>query len=187
MFFVTNKFLLNGDPHKSTIIFPLTSIIDNERIGNIKLIQSSQSSNYSSVTIASKALDGTLTMNFDEGPGCALTNVDESDPWWKAAIAKPHLITKVRIYPRRDCCQDRYVKVTVSTSLDGTTWDQCSDLDDTLKTATGWVDAVCPANTIGKYVKVILHGLKKDLGVCEVEALGYPGKSTSSFQYRING
>ena len=113
-------------------------------------------------------------MKYNLQPGCAVTK-REVDPWWKAEIAKPHFITRIRIYPRLGHKNTKdYTKVIVSVSMDGQSWALCMDLGDQLSKATGWVVATCPEGTVGSFVKITLHNNDAELTVCEVEGWGYP-------------
>ena len=124
---------------------------------------------------ASRALDGGLVFTYTQAQkGCSHTLGGEANPWWKAALAKSYVITKVRVHPRVDSSwqNGKYNNVTVSVSKDDKIWTQCASLGSTLNTATGFVDATCQAGTAGKYVKITLqqNGV---LAICEVEAHGY--------------
>ena len=105
--------------------------------------------------------------------GCAVT-LNQVNPWWKAELKQLSSIHNVNIMPRQDCCKDRYTKVTVSTSLDGKVWTLCKDLGDALSKSNTWVKAICPAGTLGKYIKFVQYNSKEEFAVCEVEAFGYP-------------
>ena len=142
----------------------------------LDLVNASQSSTYSNKYPASKAFDGGLAFIYKEGEKSCSHTLNDLNPWWMGELAAPHYITRISVYPRIEGdFQKVYTKVTVSVSVDGQTWTLCRDLGDKLVKTKGWVDAVCPARTFGRFVNITQHN-NHALVVCEVEIWGYGGK-----------
>ncbi|KAL5249183.1 hypothetical protein ACHWQZ_G018138 [Mnemiopsis leidyi] len=56
--------------------------------------------------VASRAVDGIIDGSYFEGGSCS-HNGDLVDGWWNLEFPEPTAISKVVIYNREDCCQDR--------------------------------------------------------------------------------
>ncbi|XP_033958269.2 fucolectin-1 [Pseudochaenichthys georgianus] len=122
---------------------------------------------------ASNAIDGNRESNYSVG-SCTST-VEMANPWWRVDLLESYTITSIIIINRGDCCAGKLnmARVHIGNSLEnngasnpvaGIIYHIPSGMS--LKmTFTEHVE--------GRYVTVVLRGLKKTLTLCEVEVYGY--------------
>ncbi|XP_074509083.1 uncharacterized protein LOC141778614 [Sebastes fasciatus] len=122
---------------------------------------------------AYNAIDGNRESNY--GAGSCTHTVEHTNPWWRVDLLESYIVTSVIITNRGDCCAER---------LDGAEVHIGNSLQD--NGASNPVAAVIPNIPAGRslkitftrlvegrYVTVVLPGLKRVLTLCEVEVYGY--------------
>ncbi|XP_071325144.1 uncharacterized protein [Trachinotus anak] len=142
---------------------------------------------------ASNAIDGNRDSTFGSG---SCTHTDEhTNPWWRVDLLDTYIINSVIITNRGDCCEHRIngLRIHIGNSL------QNNGLSNPVVgmipiMGAGESDTLNFTNRVeGRYVTLVLPGLKKMLTVCEVEVYGYraptgenlavQGKATQSSLY----
>ena len=119
-----------------------------------------------------KGLDGVWVY---QNPGPTVCAQDSS--WFSLELEVPHIVTKVQLVKRLDCCPDQGQLVTISIGSsreydpnDALCLPQIAELQHT----SGLVDYPCTSNLeTGKFVK-ISRGGSVDLVICEAKVFGYP-------------
>ncbi|KAI9515411.1 hypothetical protein NQZ68_026145 [Dissostichus eleginoides] len=122
---------------------------------------------------AYNAIDGNRESNYFAGT-CTHT-VEMTNPWWRVDLLESNIITSIIITNRGDCCAER---------LDGAEVHIGNSLQD--NGAANPVAAVIPHIPVGRslkitftglvegrFVTVVLPGLKRILTLCEVEVYGF--------------
>ncbi|XP_034001628.1 pentraxin fusion protein-like [Trematomus bernacchii] len=122
---------------------------------------------------AYNAIDGNRESNYFAG-SCTLT-VEMTNPWWRVDLLESYIVTSIIITNRGDCCPKR---------LNGAEIHIGNSLQD--NGAANPVAAVIPHIPVGRslkitftglvegrFVTVVLPGLKRILTLCEVEVYGY--------------
>ena len=126
--------------------------------------QSTTWQNMYSTRGSSNAVDGNTTGS------CAHT-AGQLDPWWRVQLPGPHMITKVVLYNRSDCCSERLspVYVYVQESGIGTL---CGS-HTTSSVGLALLNFTCPAPIPGDMLWVEVRGQVKWVTICELKAYGW--------------
>ncbi|XP_074509085.1 uncharacterized protein LOC141778617 [Sebastes fasciatus] len=122
---------------------------------------------------AYNAIDGNRESNYLAG-SCTHTVV-QANPWWRVDLLESYIVTSVIITNRGDCCAER---------LDGAEVHIGSSLQDNgaANPVVGVIPHIPAGRSLnitftrlleGRYVTVVLPGLKRVLTLCEVEVYGY--------------
>ncbi|XP_042345201.1 fucolectin-4-like [Plectropomus leopardus] len=144
---------------------------------------------------ADSAIDGNRDSNFSGG-SCTRT-IEQTNPWWRVDLLESYIVTSIIITNRGDCCAERLdgAEVHIGNSLE----------DNGAKNPVAGVIGHIPVGRSlkmtftrlveGRYVTVVLPGLKRVLTLCEVEVFGYraptgqnlalQGKATQSSLHSI--
>ncbi|XP_049439313.1 fucolectin-7-like [Epinephelus fuscoguttatus] len=142
---------------------------------------------------ASSAIDGNRDSDFHSG-SCTHTK-EEANPWWRVDLLESYIVTSIVVTNRGDCCAERLngAEIHIGNSLQ----------DNGAANPVAGVIPHIPAgrslkmtltNLVeGRYVTVVLPGLRRVLTLCEVEVYGYraptgenlalQGKATQSSLY----
>ncbi|XP_070542883.1 uncharacterized protein [Ptychodera flava] len=122
-----------------------------------------------------RAVDGNLNSDF-AGNSCTQTQKEE-DPYWQVDLGKFRDIYHVTITNRADCCSYRLkeVEVHVSFTSDFSQFEMCGERisGQAANEETIDVNCKCGEPIIGRYVRVMLHGERKMLTLCEVQVFAY--------------
>ncbi|KAI3360745.1 hypothetical protein L3Q82_012985 [Scortum barcoo] len=130
---------------------------------------------------AYNAIDGNREAQYAAG-SCTHTDV-QNNPWWRVDLLESYIVSSITITNRGDCCAERLngAEIHIGNSLqgNGATNPVVAVISHipagrTLKvTMTGRVE--------GRYVTVVLPGLKRVLTLCEVEVYGYRAPTASCY------
>ncbi|XP_059195108.1 fucolectin-1-like [Centropristis striata] len=122
---------------------------------------------------AYNAIDGNRDSNYSAG-SCTRTN-EQTNPWWRVDLLESYIVTSITITNRGDCCAERLdgAEIYIGNSVqdNGAANPLAAQITHipmgrSLKISfTGRVE--------GRYVTVVLHGLRRVLTLCEVEIYGY--------------
>lgn len=165
---------------------------------NVALNQSTeQSTTYKHGGQSSLAVDGNTGQKFWVERTCSHTAEhfvkDETVPWLRVDLGRPHLIQNVVLYPRSDpCCADRYhdIQIRVGNTIEdglGTVFSKnglCNELVGGGKKKGEILHFDCPKCLAGRYVSVQIvrdcveckkpDNLPNILSICELQIMGYP-------------
>nr|ADR63290.1 F-type lectin [Pinctada imbricata] len=128
---------------------------------------------YQSTTFATsgKAVDGISNSQWVAG-SCASTH-SEQHPYWYVDLGKEHIIERIRITNRGDCCPERLHDVDVTVAGHDKRFDAVCGTFSGPGKASEKVVVQCPKRTKGRYVRLqITKGSNNVLTVCEVEVMG---------------
>ncbi|KAK3084543.1 hypothetical protein FSP39_015127 [Pinctada imbricata] len=129
-----------------------------------------QSSTYETA-ISGKGVDGISNSQWGGG-SCASTN-PEHHPYWYVDLGKEHIIERIRITNRGDCCPERLHDVDVTVAGHNKKFDVVCGTFRGPGKASEKVVVQCPKRTKGRYVRLqITKGSNNVLTVCEVEVMG---------------
>ncbi|KAF1388420.1 hypothetical protein PFLUV_G00089980 [Perca fluviatilis] len=122
---------------------------------------------------AHNAIDG--NREFDYSAGSCTHTIEQTNPWWRVDLLESYIVTSIIITNRGDCCAERLngAEIHIGNSLqdNGAANPMVGVISNipagrSLKiTVTSLVE--------GRYVTVVLPGLKRVLTLCEVEVYGY--------------
>nr|AFO64339.2 F-type lectin 1 [Pinctada fucata] len=130
-----------------------------------------QSSTYENTAISGRAVDGISNSQWGGG-SCASTN-SELHPYWYVDLGKEHIIERIRITNRGDCCPERLHDVDVTVAGHDKRFDAVCGTFSGPGKASEKVVVQCPKGTKGRYVRLqITKGSNNVLTVCEVEVMG---------------
>ncbi|XP_069791724.1 uncharacterized protein [Narcine bancroftii] len=115
---------------------------------------------------ADRAIDGNNNADAKQG-SCSHTK-ESDNPWWRVDLKANHLVSKVRIINRKDCCRERILgaEIHISNSLEN--HGNSNKLCGTIQSVSTNYTFDCDGFT-GRYVKIVLPGRDKILELCEVE------------------
>ncbi|XP_068136061.1 uncharacterized protein [Hyperolius riggenbachi] len=142
--------------------------------GNVALNGvASQSSTLDGQSSANKAIDGNLDTYYFSG-SCTHTR-DDVSPWWRVDLLQSHLISKIIIINRGDCCWDRLTGASIlignSVENNGNNNPSCAEIisiqDSDAVTILCW-------QMVGRYVNIVIKGKRQSLTLCEVQVFGEP-------------
>lgn len=134
----------------------------------------SQSSTGYGVTSA-KAVDGNTNTAWG-GQSCTHTHRD-AQPWWQVDLQKRYEVEGVAVWNRGDCCGSRLNGMKIAVKPSSGSEVVCGSNKNTVQGFQRYVP--CPANTVGRYVKVSLNN-RDWLTLCEVEVYGHERPPTPS-------
>jgi len=126
---------------------------------------------------ASRAVDGRIDQDYNQGGSCTHTRRDRT-PWWAVDLGQTYTITTVTVYNREDCCGERLSGLTVLTSderfrggarITSQGYAACGGLGDAPPTPV--ISINCGAAARGRYVYLYLPTREK-LTLCEVQVNG---------------
>uniref|UniRef100_A0A4W6CHU8 Si:ch211-215k15.4 n=1 Tax=Lates calcarifer TaxID=8187 RepID=A0A4W6CHU8_LATCA len=142
---------------------------------------------------AYNAIDGNRASNLLVG-SCSITD-EQTNPWWRVDLLESYIVTSISITNRGDCCPERIngAEIHIGNSLQD---------NGASNPVVGVIPQIPPGRTLkmtftrpveGRYVTVVLPGLRRILTLCEVEVYGYraptgenlavQGKATQSSLY----
>uniref|UniRef100_A0A3B4GY66 Fucolectin tachylectin-4 pentraxin-1 domain-containing protein n=1 Tax=Pundamilia nyererei TaxID=303518 RepID=A0A3B4GY66_9CICH len=130
----------------------------------LKTVQSSVIAAYG----PSKGVDGCRNGNLDSG--CCTHTLEDLDPWWRVDLLAVYKVSAVTIINRQDAVIERILggKILIGNSLDqnGNQNPSCGMIESLDGTPTYTFQ--CNAME-GRYVNVIIPGIKRYMTLCEVE------------------
>ena len=133
-----------------------------------------QSSDYSVIGPADRAIDGNTDGNFFAN---SVTHTDpEQEAWWEVDLGSIHYIAAVNTYNRTDCCFERATGFHVfvsDTPFTGTTVADSqaqADVLDLYESGEMGTPTVLSVNRTGRYIRVQLTG-SEVLNLAEVEVI----------------
>ncbi|XP_066273066.1 uncharacterized protein [Branchiostoma lanceolatum] len=119
---------------------------------------------------ASRAVDGNTASNYDAG-SCTHTtdHPGEANPTWWVDLGQSHVIGRVVIFNRQDCCAERInpFNIHIGDSDQVSTNPKCGG-DHQIDVNQPSISVSCPGMR-GRYVSVRLPGLFRTLTLCEVQ------------------
>uniref|UniRef100_A0A7N6AGP9 Fucolectin tachylectin-4 pentraxin-1 domain-containing protein n=1 Tax=Anabas testudineus TaxID=64144 RepID=A0A7N6AGP9_ANATE len=126
-----------------------------------------------SLGAAYNAIDG--NRNSDFGAGSCTHTTEQTNPWWRVDLLHSYIVTSVIITNRGDCCAERIngAEVHIGDSLQD---------NGAANPVVGVIPNIPAGKSFtltftklvkGRYVIVVLPGLKRILILCEVEVYGY--------------
>nr|XP_033496815.1 uncharacterized protein LOC117266009 [Epinephelus lanceolatus] len=142
---------------------------------------------------ASSAIDGNRESNFHSG-SCTHT-VEQANPWWRVDLLESYIVTSIVVTNRGDCCAEKLngAEIHIGNSLQD---------NGAANPVAGVIPHIPAGRSLkmtltslveGRYVTVVLPGLRRVLMLCEVEVYGYraptgenlalQGKATQSSLY----
>lgn len=130
-----------------------------------------QSSTYSSISGASRAVDGNTYGQWTSNNNNSLSSTKyQANPWWRVDLGKEYSITKIDIYNRVGCCPERLDGAKVYVGNVGSS--NPSDY-----TEVGTLNSTTPQTldnlyVSGRYVMVYIPGSWEILTLAEVEVYG---------------
>ncbi|KAG5271743.1 hypothetical protein AALO_G00183520 [Alosa alosa] len=141
--------------------------------------RATQSSQFSRLTHAENAIDGSLDAEYLSG-SCAHTRL-QSDPWWRVDLLAVHRVDSLTITNREDCCEWRLdgAEILVGNSLEnnGNSNPVCAVVSSI--PAGESITFQCHGME-GRYVNIIRPGCFKFLSLCEVEVHARPVSGVST-------
>ncbi|KAJ8252207.1 hypothetical protein COCON_G00215190 [Conger conger] len=135
--------------------------------------KASQSSQYSCISEAQNAIDGSRDSAY-VSKSCTHTTI-EADPWWSVDLLSVYRVSSVTITNRGDCCPDRIngaqIRIGNSNKNKGNNNPVCAVVS-TIPAGES-ITFQCHG-MVGRYVNVIQPGCFKTLTLCEVEVYASP-------------
>ncbi|KAK3084882.1 hypothetical protein FSP39_020768 [Pinctada imbricata] len=129
-----------------------------------------QSSTWPSA-ISDRAVDGISNSNYNAG-SCSSTNFD-THPYWLVDLGRKHLIRRVEMKNRGECCPERLHDVKVTVAGHDKKFDVSCGIFKGPGIASQTVVVKCPRGIRGRYVKLqIIKGTRNILTLCEVKVIG---------------
>jgi hypothetical protein len=120
-----------------------------------------------------RAIDGNTNTRWGGG---SCTHTDHAGAWWQLDLGAASTVTRVDLYHRSDCCQNRLVgaKIVVSSTSDFTSGTVCGTRDDS---RTVPETDTCGDGLVGQFVTVHWPDdpASRALTICEVDIWGYIG------------
>uniref|UniRef100_UPI003AB044D9 uncharacterized protein n=1 Tax=Centroberyx gerrardi TaxID=166262 RepID=UPI003AB044D9 len=143
---------------------------------NVAVRRHATQSSTLSFSTAAKAIDG--KRNSDYGRGfCSHTAENETNPWWRVDLQLTYVVTSVKITHRGDCCSERLdgAEIRIGNSLDnnGNNNPRCAFISNITAGKT-YTYHCAEGNMEGRFVNVIIPGVRKTLTLCEVEVYAAP-------------
>ncbi|XP_078137951.1 uncharacterized protein LOC139920847 [Centroberyx gerrardi] len=143
---------------------------------NVAVRRDATQSSTLSFSTAAKAIDG--KRNSDYGRGfCSHTAENETNPWWRVDLQRTYVVTSVKITHRGDCCSERLdgAEIRIGNSLDnnGNNNPRCAFISNITAGKT-YTYHCAEGNMEGRFVNVIIPGVRKTLTLCEVEVYAAP-------------
>ncbi|XP_019632321.1 PREDICTED: fucolectin-6-like [Branchiostoma belcheri] len=130
----------------------------------------SQSSFFSALYPAERAVDGNTGANLFHLRECTHTNL-EYQPWWKVDLGNTYVINHVTVTNRGDCCGERLkdFMIRVGHNEDISKNEQCGDTYTNIPEDGEILDIQCTTPISGRWVSVQLSGRRDYLSLCEVQ------------------
>ncbi|OPL21275.1 coagulation protein factor 5 8 type domain-containing, partial [Mytilus galloprovincialis] len=112
----------------------------------------------------------------DSHHACSHTDIGDEPSWWAVDLGAIYDISNVVIFGRADCCPERLSNFEIEVfrpCRNKTSWfdDSIVTLCHHQKEQITHLDATCPEQTVGKYVRIRLKD-RNYLALCEVEVHG---------------
>ncbi|XP_042345197.1 uncharacterized protein LOC121945202 isoform X2 [Plectropomus leopardus] len=123
--------------------------------------------------IASNAIDGNRESNY--GAGSCTHTEEQTNPWWRVDLLESYTVTSVIITNRGDCCAERLdgAEIHIGNSLqDNGAANPVASIISHIPAGRS-LKMTFTRHMEGRYVTVVLPGLKRVLTLCEVEVYGY--------------
>ncbi|CAG2187478.1 unnamed protein product [Mytilus edulis] len=126
---------------------------------------------------SSDAVDGDYDQRLtDSHHACSHTDIGDEPSWWAVDLGAIYDISNVVIFGRADCCPERLSNFEIEVfrpCRNKTSWfdDSIVTLCHHQKEQITHLDATCPEQTVGKYVRIRLKD-RNYLALCEVEVHG---------------
>ncbi|XP_068136063.1 uncharacterized protein [Hyperolius riggenbachi] len=148
--------------------------------------EASQSSTYSKLSAANKAIDGNTDIDILSGT-CACTDYDIS-PWWRVDLKRPYMISKVVIIVSPVLSRGRLdgAGILIGNSLEnnGNNNPSCAVISS--KQHNGTLTFLCNYMD-GQYVNIVISGKQQYLSLCEVQVFGVPFPATIDANVALYG
>jgi co-chaperonin GroES (HSP10) len=145
-----------------------------------------QSSNYAAnAGQPSKAVDGNTSGNWANGSVThTVGRQGENNPWWEVDLDKNYVITRVEIWNRTDCCQERLsdYNILVKYNVNGNGQPFLNSLHRFRRGESN--PQSFSGQKTGRYVRIQKYG-KGILSLAEVKVYGYPAGSGQSINVAI--
>uniref|UniRef100_A0A3B4GZX5 Fucolectin tachylectin-4 pentraxin-1 domain-containing protein n=1 Tax=Pundamilia nyererei TaxID=303518 RepID=A0A3B4GZX5_9CICH len=139
-----------------------------EPLQNVALNRETVQSSVIAAYGPSKGVDGCRNGNLDSG--CCTHTLEDLDPWWRVDLLAVYKVSAVTIINRQDAVIERILggKILIGNSLDqnGNQNPSCGMIESLDGTPTYTFQ--CNAME-GRYVNVIIPGIKRYMTLCEVE------------------
>ena len=119
--------------------------------------------------VPERAVDGDTNGNWG-GNSCTHTS-SSNDTWWRVQLPGRHMITKVALYNRSECCSERLSPVYVyvqESSIDTLCGSHTTSSD-----GLAMLNFTCPSPLLGDVLWVEVQGTYKGFSLCEVKAYGW--------------
>uniref|UniRef100_A0A3Q4MKN9 Si:ch73-359m17.2 n=1 Tax=Neolamprologus brichardi TaxID=32507 RepID=A0A3Q4MKN9_NEOBR len=146
--------------------FPFNNLV--EPLQNVALNRETVQSSVFEAYGPSKGVDGCRNGNLDSG--CCTHTLEDLDPWWRVDLLAVYKVSAVTIINRQDAVIERILGAQI---LIGNSLEQNSTQNPScgmIKSLAGTPTYTFQCNEMeGRYVIVIIPGIKRYMTLCEVE------------------